>query len=90
MHKRGTDPPVMRSSCSIKKSPSGQMGDRYVELVELEGEEDDFSLLLGVDSLFVSLFDSPFDSLFDSLFDSDDEGFDPLPSPSPFDFPLRA
>jgi hypothetical protein len=42
------------------------MGDRYVELVELEGEVDDFSLLLGVDSLFVSLFDSPFDSLFDS------------------------
>lgn len=84
MHKRGTDPPVMRSSCRIKKGPSGQMGDRYVELVELEGEEDDFSLLLGVDSLFVSLFDSPFDS----LFDSDDEGFDPLPSP--FDFSLRA
>ena len=80
MHKRGTDPPVMRSSCRIKKGPSGQMGDRYVELVELEGEEDDFSLLLGDDSLFVSLFDS--------LFDSDDEGFDPLPSP--FDFPLRA
>jgi len=84
MHKRGTDPPVMRSSCRIKKGPSGQMGDRYVELVELEGEVDDFSLLLGVDSLFVSLFDSPFDS----LFDSGDEGFDPLPSP--FDFPLRA
>jgi hypothetical protein len=56
---------------------------RYVELVELEGEEDDFSLLLGDDSLFASLFDSPFDSLFDS-----DEDFDPLPSP--FDFPLRA
>ena len=52
------------------------MGDRYVELVELEGEEDDFSLLLGDDSLFAS------------LFDSDDEDFDPLPSP--FDFPLRA
>ena len=84
MHKRGTDPPIMRSSCRIKKGPSGQMGDRYVELVELEGEEDDFSLLLGDDSLFVSLFDSPFDS----LFDSGDEGFDPLPSP--FDFPLRA
>jgi hypothetical protein len=67
-----------------KKGPSGQMGDRYVELVELEGEVDDFSLLLGVDSLFVSLFDSPFDS----LFDSGDEGFDPLPSP--FDFSLRA
>jgi hypothetical protein len=80
MHKRGTDPPVMRSSCRIKKGPSGQMGDRYVELVELEGEEDDFSLLLGDDSLFVSLFDS--------LFDSGDEGFDPLPSP--FDFSLRA
>ena len=74
----------MRSSCRIKKGPSGQMGDRYVELVELEGEEDDFSLLLGDDSLFVSLFDSPFDS----LFDSGDEGFDPLPSP--FDFSLRA
>jgi hypothetical protein len=84
MHKRGTDPPVMRSSCRIKKGPSGQMGDRYVELVELEGEEDDFSLLLGDDSLFVSLFDSPFDS----LFDSGDEDFDPLPSP--FDFSLRA
>ena len=84
MHKRGTDPPVMRSSCRIKKGPSGQMGDRYVELVELEGEVDDFSLLLGVDSLFVSLFDSPFDS----LFDAGDEGFDPLPSP--FEFPLRA
>jgi hypothetical protein len=60
------------------------MGDRYVELVELEGEEADFSLLLGDDSLFASLFDSPFDS----LFDSDDEDFDPLLSP--FDFPLRA
>ena len=56
------------------------MGNRYVELVELEGEEDDFSLLLGDDSLFASLFDS--------LFDSDDEDFDPLPSP--FDFSLRA
>ena len=56
------------------------MGDRYVELVELEGEEDDFSLLLGDDSLFASLFDS--------FFDSDDEDFDPLPSP--FEFPLRA
>jgi hypothetical protein len=53
------------------------MGNRYVELVEPEAEVDDFSLLLGDDSLF--------ESLFDSLLDSED--FDP---PSPFDFPLRA
>lgn len=67
-----------------RKGPLGQIGNRYVELVELEEEVDDFSPLLGDDSLFASLFDSPFDS----LFDSDDEDFDPLPSP--FDFPLRA
>jgi len=63
-----------------EKGPSGQMGNRYVELVELGAEGDDFSLLLGDDSLF--------ESPFDSLLDSDDEDFDP--SPSPFDFPLRA
>jgi hypothetical protein len=76
--------PPLISLQAKRKGPSGWMGNRYVELVELEGEEDDFSLLLGDDSLFASLFDSPFDS----LFDSDDEDFDPLPSP--FDFPLRA
>jgi hypothetical protein len=63
-----------------EKDPSGQIGNRYVELVELGVEGDDFSLLLGDDSLF----ESPFDSLLDSV----DEDFDPLPSP--FDFPLRA
>jgi hypothetical protein len=56
------------------------MGNRYVEVVELGAEVDDFSLLVGDDSLF--------ESPFDSLLDSDDEDFNPLPSP--FDFPLRA
>jgi hypothetical protein len=78
------DPPLIHFFLQEKeKGPSGQMGNRYVELVELVElgvEVDDFSLLLGADSLF----ESPFDSLLDSA----DEDFDPLPSP--FDFPLRA
>jgi hypothetical protein len=79
------DPPLIHFLMPEREEgPSGQMGNRYVEPVELGAEGDDFSLLLGVDSLFVSLFDSPFDSLLDSA----DEDFDPLPSP--FDFPLRA
>ena len=56
------------------------MGNRYEELVELGAEVDDFSLLLGDDSLF--------ESLFDSLLDSAGAVFVPLPSP--FGFPLRA
>ena len=79
--KRRMDPPLIHFFMQEKeKSPSGQMGNRYVELVELGAEVDDFSLLLGDDSLFKS----PFDSLLDSV----DEDFDPLPSP--VDFPLRA
>ena len=75
------DPPLVHFFLQEKeKDPSGQIGNRYVEPVELGAEGDDFSLLLGVDSLF----ESPFDSLLDSA----DEDFDPLPSP--FDFPLRA
>jgi hypothetical protein len=75
------DPPLVHFFLPEKeKGPSGQIGNRYVEPVELGAEGDDFSLLLGDDSLF----ESPFDSLLDSV----DEDFDPLPSP--FDFPLRA
>ena len=75
------DPPLIHFLMPEREEgPSGQMGNRYVELVELGAEGDDFSLLLGDDSLF--------ESPFDSLLDSDDEDFDP--SPSPFDFPLRA
>jgi hypothetical protein len=75
------NPPLIHFFLQEKeKGPSGEMGNRYVELVELGAEVDDFSLLLGDDSLL----ESPFDWLLDSA----DEDFDPLPSP--FDCPLRA
>ena len=75
------DPPLIYFFLQEKKrGPSSQMGNRYVELVELGAEVDDFSLLAGDDSLFESLFDSLLDSA----------GGDFVPLPSPFGFPLRA
>ena len=74
-------PPTIHFLMQIREESLQASGvNRYVEVVELGDEGDDFSLLLGDDSLF----ESPFDSLLDSV----DEDFDPLPSP--FDFSLRA